>query len=136
MSETRAGGFTHAYEAEHDLLRLEFNGRLDACLLRREMAARYQLPEVNPNTRLLTVCTRASIDEIDLAVLIAHHAAKREAGHPDLRTAMVVADTPGHLALAELWAATKPGGKPDGAGVFSNESQARAWLLGLDGIFR
>ena len=136
MSETRGGRFTHFYDGDDDLLRVEFDGRLDGALLRRELEARHRLPGVNPNTRVLAVCTRAAIDEVDFAVLVTHHAGKGEAGHPDLRTALVMSEAPGHLALAELWAATKPGGKPHGAGVFSNERDARAWLLSLAKIFR
>lgn len=124
------GCFRHDYDAGRDLLRLEYGGRLTGALLVREMAARFRIPGVTARTRILAVCIRAEIDEVDLRTLTGYQRAKQAGGYPDLRTALVVLDSPGHLALAELWAATKPGGKGTGAAVFVNESSALEWLLG------
>lgn len=124
------GSFRHDYDAGRDLLRLEYSGRLTGALLVREMAARFRIPGVTARTRILATCVRAEIDEVDLGTLTGYQRAKQSGGYPDLRTALVVPDRPGHVALAELWAATKPGGKGMGAAVFVNESSALEWLLG------
>lgn len=130
------GDFRHRYDAGRDLLRLEYLGRVTGGLLTREMAARFRIPGVTGHTRFLAVCVHAEIDEVDLATLTAYQAAKRTGGYPDLRTAMVVPDRADYLALAELWAATKPGGKGTGAAVFVNESSALEWLLSHRTNFR
>lgn len=136
MPDRPGGQFRHDYEPERDLLRLEYLGRLTGALMRTEMAARFAIPGVTARTLFLAVCSFAEIDEITIETLTAYQAAKLEAGYPDLRTALVVSPDSGTLALAELWAATKPSGRGTGAAVFSNESSAREWLLSLDKNFR
>lgn len=136
LTDRPDGDFQHAYDAGRDLLRLEYRGRMTAKLMVREMAARFRIPGVNPRTLLLAVCTHTEVDEVDLGVLLGFQQAKVASGYPDLRTALVVFDSGGSLALAELWAATKPGGKGTGAGIFVNESSALEWLLSGETNFR
>jgi hypothetical protein len=136
LTDRPDGDFRHDYEPGRDLLRLEYLGHVTGALLLREMDARFRIPGVTRRTLFLAVCVHAEIDEVDLATLTAYQDAKRDRGYPDLRTAMVVPDRPDYLALAELWAATKPGGKGTGAGIFVNESSALEWLLGPATNFR
>lgn len=136
MPERPPGGFRHDLDRRHGLLRIEYRGRLTLAVILEEMAARFALPGVGRDTLLLADCSHAEIDEITLEALAEYQAAKLAAGHPDLRTAMVVPDRAGSLALAELWAATKPSGRGTGARVFTNESAAREWLLAPDKDFR
>ena len=123
------GSFKVTYDVHDDILRLEYIGRMTSDLTLVAADATFTIPGIGAGTRVLAVYLKAEIDEIDLAALIAYQAYKADKGYPNLPAATVVADIPGHLAMAALWAATKPGGRDGGAGVFTDEASARAWLL-------
>ena len=131
-----AGDFRIDHDPDLDLLRVEYVGRITPALMRRHMADCFAVPGVGPGTRLLVVCTLATLDALDLDSLLDFQADNRSRGYLALRAAVVVPDRPGDLALAELWAATRHGGKSAGARVFTRESDAREWLLGLAKNFR
>lgn len=129
MSDPAAGSFTVEYDPDDDILRLEYIGRMTRDQILAAADATFALPGIGDRTGLLAVYLHAGIDEIDIEALNAYQAHKVARGHPNLPAAAVMLDIPSHLAMAELWAATKPGGKASGAGVFTDEAAARAWLL-------
>jgi len=122
------GSFAVAYDPGTDILRLEYVGRMTLALILAAADATFRRLEIGPGTRLLAVYLDAEFDEIDLEALTAFQQYKAANGYANLPAAVVIDDIPGHLAMAELWAATKPGGKDAGAEVFTDEGAARAWL--------
>lgn len=129
MSDPGQGSFEVAYDPGRDLLRLEYIGRMTEALILAAADAVFAVPGITRRTGILAVYLHADIDGIDLAAVTAYHDHKAAKGYPDLPAAAVLADRPSHKAMGELWVATKPGGKASGA-VFTNESDALAWLAG------
>lgn len=127
MSGRGEGSFEVTFDAERNLLRLEYVGRMTLPLILAGADATYSTPGITAETRILGVYLHADIDEIDLETLTRFQAYKKARGYPNLVAAAVLADRPSHRAMGELWAATKPDGKA-GAAVFTNESDALAWL--------
>lgn len=122
------GSFQVDYDEAADLLRLEYLGRMTRELTLAAADATFTTPGITARTCVLAVYVDADIDEIGIDALADYQAHKAEKGYLNLPAAAVVADRPSHVAMARLWAATKPGGEA-GAGVFTNEAAARAWLL-------
>ncbi len=123
------GSFHVAYDDRDNVLRLEYRGHVTLELMLAAADAVFTTPGIGAGTRLLALHLDTSLDEIDLAALRAYQAHKAAMGYPSLPTAAVIADIPGHLAMAALWAATKPGGRNGKAAIFTDEAGARAWLL-------
>ena len=122
------GGFRVAYDDRDDILRLEYTGHVTLDLMLAAADAAFTTPGIGAGTHLLALHLDTGLDEIDLAALKAYQAHKAAKGYPILPTAAVIADNPGHRAIAALWAATKPGGRHGKARVFTDEASARAWL--------